>query len=322
MPRDAEEGPGGDARDLGLAFAGGGNRAFYQLGLMNRWGDRLRPRVAAVAACSAGACVALMWLTGRRAEARAVFQARTKGITRNLDWRRPLRGEPLAPHGRIYRELLTTLLEGGGLERVRQQPFPVLVLASGFPRRLPASLAVVAGIAAYQTEKALRPRMVHPAFGRRLGFTPVVADARACDTAGDLVDLILASSATPPFTPLGRFRGQPLLDGGMVDNVPAFVTERVAGVRRTLVLLSRPYPGAVVGPQGTRFYVAPTRPVPVDRWDYTRPQRLEDTVDMGEREADVHGRDIEAWLGGWRSYASSTAARPSTPETRGQSASG
>ena len=27
-------------------FAGGGNRAFYQLGLMNRWGERLLPRTA------------------------------------------------------------------------------------------------------------------------------------------------------------------------------------------------------------------------------------------------------------------------------------
>jgi predicted acylesterase/phospholipase RssA len=282
--------------NLGLTFAGGGNRAFYQLGLMNRWGERLRSRVGAVAACSAGACVARMWLTGRRAEARAVFQARTKGITRNLDWRRPLGGEPLAPHGRVYRDTLLALLADGGLELVQQQPFPVLVLASGFSSRVPAGLAVVAGIAAYQIEKALRPAMVHPGFGRRLGFTPVVADARTCETATELADLVLASSATPPFTPLGRFRGRRLLDGGMVDNVPAFVAEQADGVRRTLVLLSRPYPGRVTGARGSRFYVAPTAPVPVDRWDYTRPHLLEDTVDMGEREADVHQQELDAWL--------------------------
>ena len=30
-----------EQRDLGLTFAGGGSRAFYQLGLLERWGDQV-----------------------------------------------------------------------------------------------------------------------------------------------------------------------------------------------------------------------------------------------------------------------------------------
>jgi predicted acylesterase/phospholipase RssA len=285
-----------DSRDLGITFAGGGNRAFYQLGLMNRWGARILPRVAAIAACSAGACVALMYLTGRREQARRVFQDRTRHLTRNLDWRRPFRGEPLAPHGRIYREILMAMLQAGGLERVQELPFPVLVVASVFPRRVPAMIATLAGIAAYQAERALRADMIHPRLGQWLGFAPLVEDARRCHTPEELTDLVLASSATPPFTPLGRFRGQRLLDGGLVDNVPAFAADRSPGVRRNIVLLTRPYPAAVLGLRGSRLYLAPTEPVPVERWDYTSPQAVEDTVAMGEREAGVHQGLLDAFL--------------------------
>jgi hypothetical protein len=283
-------------RDLGITFAGGGNRAFYQLGLLNRWGDWLLPRTAALATCSAGACVVLMYLTARRAEARSVFQARTRGLARNLDWRRVLRGERLAPHGEIYREILSTLFVDDGLERVRAQPFPIYVLASAFPSRMPAALATTLGMAAYQTEKTLRRGLLHPTFGRVLGFRPFVIDARTCETAEELTALVLASSATPPFTPLGRFRSARLLDGGMIDNAPAFLVEDEPEVHRNLVLLTRPYPPEVIGRQGRRLYIAPTTPVPASRWDYTQPLLLEDTVDMGEREADVHRAAVEAFL--------------------------
>jgi predicted patatin/cPLA2 family phospholipase len=286
-----------DARDLGITLAGGGNRAFYQLGLLNRWGARLLPRVAAAATCSAGACVLLMYLSQRRPEARSLFQERTRGIERNLDWRRLLRGERLAPHADIYRETLLTTFGGGGFERIVGQPFPIFVLASAFPARLPAALATTLGMAAYQAEKALRPGLMHPTFGRALGFTPFIADARACRDGEELADLVMASSATPPFTPLRRFRGTRLLDGGMIDNVPAFAAEGTPGVRRNLVLLTRPYDAATLGLHGSRFYVAPTRPVPVSRWDYTRPHLLEDTVEMGEQEADLHWDQVARFAG-------------------------
>ncbi len=44
--------------------------------------------------------------------------------------------------------------------------------------------------------------------------------AQDCATVEDLADLILQSSSTPPFTPVLRRNGRPVLDGGMVDNVP------------------------------------------------------------------------------------------------------
>src|SRR5258708_637424 len=121
-------------RDLGLTFAGGGNRAFYQMGLLGRLGPQLFPRVRAVAACSAGACVVTFYLAGRRAEADAFWKQRRSGVTKNFDPIELLRGRRPTPHAPIYRDTLIHAFEGGGLAAIQRQPFPILVLASAFPR--------------------------------------------------------------------------------------------------------------------------------------------------------------------------------------------
>ena len=90
-------------RDLALTFAGGGNRAFYQLGLLQQWGDWLLPRTAGVAACSAGAYVVLTYVAQRWEESWAFWLRAREGTTQNIRCLNLLRGEPIAPHGRVYR---------------------------------------------------------------------------------------------------------------------------------------------------------------------------------------------------------------------------
>lgn len=284
------------SRDLGIVFAGGGNRAFYQLGLMNRWAERLLPRTAVIAACSAGACVAVILLSERQETTHRFWLARRRHVTKNFEWRRLLRGERPTPHAPIYRDTVIHSMREGGLERLRAQPFPVLVITSRFPRLLPATGAVALGLGAYSLGKRLWPGEIHPRLPRRLGFSPAIFDARECETPEAVADLIIASSATPPFTPIGRFASEALLDGGLVDSAPAFVAESEPTVRRSVVLLTRPYPAEATGAQGKRLYVAPTEPVPVERWDYTRPELVRATIEMGERESVTHEAMLEQWL--------------------------
>jgi predicted acylesterase/phospholipase RssA len=282
-------------RDLALTFAGGGNRSFYQLGLLSQWQDVLLPRTAAIASCSAGACVIAMLLSGRREEARRYWLSRAQGITRNFDWSKLLRGERPAPQGEIYRDTLLVTFGDGGLERIRAQPFPIYVLAAAFPWLLPRTLSIALGIGMYSAERSIR-RAPHPKSPGWLGFTPVAVDARVCETAEELANLILASSATPPFTPIGRFRGMRLLDGGMIDSAPAYLAERHTEARHSIVFLSRPYHPSVLGVQKHRLYLAPTQPTPINRWDYTQPHLLDETVAMGEREAIIHQPLLDTYL--------------------------
>ena len=284
-------------RDLALTLAGGGNRTLYGLALLDRWAARIVPRLRAAAGVSAGACMICLHLAGRADAARAFWHRRRRGVDRNLDPARLLRGEWLAPHGDVYRDTLLFAFGGGGLDRIRRAPFPVLILAAAPPAPLPAGLGTAVGFGMYHVEKRLRPGMVHPTVGRAIGFRPVIHDARECESVEELSALILASSSTPPFTPLGRFRGETLIDGGVIDNVPAFVAEAVPGVQQNVVILSRPYPAAATGRQGRRLYLAPSRPTPCECWDYTRSDLADATYAMGEREAGLHEPILGRFLG-------------------------
>ena len=126
---------------------------------MNRWRERLLPRVAMMATCSAGACVATLILSGREREADEFWKRRRDGITKNFEWRKLLRGARPTPHEPIYRDTLLHAFAEGGFERVRSQPFPVVVLTTAFPKRLPAFAAVLLGLCAYN-EKSLRKERV------------------------------------------------------------------------------------------------------------------------------------------------------------------
>jgi len=285
-------------RDLGLTLAGGGNRSFYQQALLEAWGEELWPRVAAVSCASAGAAIVTLLLAGRASQAHTHWNTLRRGITKNLDPARLLRGETLAPHGAIYRSTLVHALEQGGLERLRAVPFPVLVLCAVPPARLPTSIATWLGLGAYALEKRLAPQRLHPRAGARLGFREFVFDARDCETPDEVADLVLASSSTPPFTPVGNFRGQRLLDGGIIDNAPAFLVERLPAVRKNLVLLTRPYPVGTTGQLGTRLYLEPTAAIPIHRWDYRETADVEATLKLGRDDAQHFAPRLTSWLGG------------------------
>ena len=284
------------ARDLAVTLAGGGNRAFYQLGLLDPWWRDLGPRVGSMAACSAGACTALLLLTGRADPTFRFWHQRRAHVRKNFEWWRLARGDRPAPHFPVYRDTLHFALAEGGFERLQAVPFPLWVLVAVPPHGLPIPLAVPIGMGAYSLERWLNPGRLHPGIGRRLGFEPRAFDIRRCATIDEVVSIVLASSATPPFTPVGFLGGQAVLDGGLVDNAPAFVAEQTSGIRRHLVVLTRPYPAESVGHRNGRWYLCPSRPVPADRWDYTRPERIAATIALGAEDARTRRADLDAWL--------------------------
>jgi predicted acylesterase/phospholipase RssA len=283
-------------RDLGLTLAGGGNRSFYQQALLTAWGERLWQRVAAVSCVSAGAAMAVLLLSGRAQAARVYWDGLRRGITKNLDFSRLLRGQPVAPHAPIYRSTIVHALGSGGLQQLQSTPFPIWISCAVPPRGLPIGVATWLGLSAYAIEKRIDPTLLHPEVGKRLGFREFVFDARACVSADEVADLVLASSSTPPFTPVGRFRGMNLLDGGIVDNVPASIVERHSEVRQNLVLLTRPYPPGVTGVHGRRLYIEPSGPVPIERWDYREVAAVDATLELGRCDATAYAAQLEAWL--------------------------
>ena len=283
-------------RDRAVTFAGGGSRTFYQLGLWTKWGAAIEPRIAAVAACSAGACAATTIFSGRADETMDFWKVRRRHIDRNFEWERLLAGRDPFPQYPVYRDTLLHAYSGDGLDRIRALPFPLLITVSRFPKRISAGLGLALGLCAYALERRLRPESVHATFPRRVGFVPFAVDARACESPEELAALVLASSATPPLTPIGRFRDAAYLDGGFVDNAPAELAEAAEGVTRNLVLLTRSYARVPSHAGDARVYVSPSSPIPVRKWDYAHQDLVQATFDLGARDADAHQAALDRFL--------------------------
>jgi hypothetical protein len=203
---------------------------------------------------------------------------------RNAYWGNLLRGESVFPHYRIYRQALLDIY-GERFGKLKDAP-EIRIGVSHMPRWLGARSAVAAGLIAYNIEKHIR-KTLHPTLGRKLGFRPEFVTAQTCESVEALADLILQSSCTPPFTPVLRRNGRPVLDGGMVDNVPVDALDETPG--RVLVMVTRLYPRPQMfvvphrGPQGEqqRLYVQPSARVPISSWDYTSPHQMQHAYNLG-----------------------------------------
>jgi predicted acylesterase/phospholipase RssA len=287
MPRMEDRGRPIDA----LVFAGGGCRCFWQVGFLETAGERAAIAPRHVAAVSAGAAMATMIFAGRVARGRARFATLTAATSRNIRLRNLLGPDPVFPHLGMYRDVLLDALDAAALETLAAGP-PIDVLLAHPPRRLPPAGALLAGFGAYLLERRLRDR-VHPTWPRALGYEPElvrlqdVLGAHAGDSRGAAeaaASLVLASSCTPPVTPFLRYAGRSVFDGGLVDNVPTFAVP--ADCERALVLLTRRYPAEKLERHPRLRFVQPSRPIPVAKWDYTRPDLLQETYDLGRRDGE------------------------------------
>lgn len=283
-------------KNVGLTFGGGGNKAFYQFGIMRRWSERLLPRVGGVAACSAGACVAALLLSGRDSEVTERWRRERGGATKNFEWPRLLAGRNPMRHEEVYRAALLHAFDGGGFERIRERPFPFLILTTAFPKMMPSVAAALLGMCLYKLGKRAGGKKLDTPLTLRAGFAGAAYDARDCESPVELANLIIASSATPPFTSIGRFAGRRLLDGGIIDTVPASLVEAVPGVVRNVILLtSPPQPGAVDG-EGARLYIGPSASLLLKSWDLTRPHLIDEVIAQGERDADRYEARLTDFL--------------------------
>jgi len=273
-----------------VVFAGGGCRCFWQVGFWQIAAPALEIRPQNVVAVSAGAAMACMALADLVGEGIATFKARVGANPRNVYLRNVLNGDPVFPHARLYRAAMREHLTDAVLERLRNGP-EIRVVISRHPSWLGPRSAVLAALAVYFAGQVRGDRL-HCDLAQRAGFTAEAVSVRRCSTPDDLVDLILQSSCTPPFTPVYVRDGRTVLDGGLVDNVPvAFVPP---AARSVLILLSRAVEDHDVPRVPGRTYVYPSQPIPIYKWDYTDPVKVQATYDLGRRDGERFARD---WIG-------------------------
>jgi predicted acylesterase/phospholipase RssA len=269
-----------------VIFAGGGSRCLWQLGFWegaNNAGLGLSETVDFAASTSAGCAMATAAMLGRGREALELFQDLTANNPANIHWQnlKPGSGKPLLPHIGMYREALELFLEQEDLARLADKRLAFLM--ARFPSYLPSTIGTLAAFSIYGLEKHLTGKL-HPNWTRSLGFSPIVAGNHDVEDIGGLVDIVLASSCVPPVLPGKGYKGQRVLDGGIIDNVPAHLADGREG--RTLVLLSKKYKRDLPAP-GERVYAQPSEPIRIDKFDYTNPQGLQVVYDLGLKDGEA-----------------------------------
>jgi predicted acylesterase/phospholipase RssA len=269
----------------GIVFAGGGCRCFWQAGFYQEAHESLGLRPEAAAGASAGAVIGCVTLAGAAERALKTFKQLASENQRNFYPRRAVfGGGPVFPHESIFRSAILETVCDKTLETIRSGTPMRVALTRARNSRLGIVPRALAGTLAYKLEGWATDR-VHRQWPARSGLEVEWAFANECESVDELADLLLQTSCSPPFTPAYRRDGRHVLDGGIVDNVP------VAGLpasRKILVLLTRRYE-SLPTTEGV-VYVQPSEPIPIGSWDYTSPEKLQQSFDLGRKDGEEYAR--------------------------------
>ncbi|PRQ06759.1 patatin-like phospholipase family protein [Enhygromyxa salina] len=287
-----------DAPDSGLSvvFAGGGCKTFWGMGVLRAL-EGLLPPVDNWAGTSAGSIMALVNVSERVDESLAYFLEITSKNPRNFYAHRALVGEPVFPHDSIVRSTLRFIMDGGGFARIREAA-PVHILMSVLRAESPVLRTCINALR--QFEQRNRIGRVHGPAAPPPGIDARIV--RSIDATGpeQLLEWAVMSASTPPVTPAPCRDGLRYLDGALVDNVPVRALPDQARRGRILVLLSSPFKVARCPlrlPEGGRIlYLAPGDELPVTTWDYTSPDNVLATYELGQREGTVLRRRVASLL--------------------------
>ncbi len=272
-----------------IGFAGGGNRCYWQGGFWEAFNGMVPQRPDYFVALSAGAYQCCFNLIGRGPIVRTRAFAIADSLQRNTDWRRLMRGRSPFIVGELFREFLADVFDGDALKALQALP-PVQIQLSHPPEWMPAALAALGAIGAYQIEKAVTGGVYSKA-GRYLGLTPAWLSTHAMTTPEELVDAIMATSCVPPFMPVARIGGHVALDGGLVDNPPTLLlskTEQAGG--RTLLLTTR-Y-GRTPPSTAQRVVVGPSQEVRVDKFAVNDAAGLRAAYELGLRDGERFAKSL------------------------------
>ncbi len=261
-----------------IAFAGGGNRCYWQGGFYEAASEKIDLKAPLITGVSAGSFALSYSLLGLGSRVRELVVAACGPHLRNMDIRGWRAGKPLYPVGAMYIDLLRNVFDDAALIKL-QALSDIQIGIARLPRGMPPMLGAALGIGAYQLEKKLF-QPVHPRFGRKLGFRQEFVRLRDLKRASELHDLIVASGGVPPFMPVTTIGSVPAFDGGLVDNVPVTPLE---GVERrggkSLVLLTRQY--KKIPPIAGRTYVQPSEPIPIKQFDIRNADGFRQAYELG-----------------------------------------
>lgn len=272
------------SRPVTLVLAGGGNRCWWQAGVLSTLMKEGATLPQELIGTSAGAAIATAAISGGMSAAMDACHRLYSLNSAVFRWRGLLSGRLEFAHQKIYPAWLAAFVDASGLQRLRSNPSRLLVAVSRPSPWLGLSASVGLGTLAYALDNKVWHRL-HPKLPRWLGLRLDFLALQDCPTEEEARRLLCASAAPPPILPAQWVDGRPAFDGGYTDNAP-MPQRAVEGLSRSLTLLTRHYPGRpMVFREGHRWYWQPTSPVPVSTWDCTHRTSVDAAFSLGSRDA-------------------------------------
>lgn len=261
-----------------LVLSGGGTRCFWIGGFLHVAEGPLGLAPARISGVSGGALCACGHILHQGEYVRDTMIDIFANQDRNLPLHEPFDdGDGMSPHQRLYRKVVDTVLTSDALAEIARFPSLQILLAhppnGDWPR-----LSGTAAVAAYEAD-CLARSTPHMELAGKLGMEPDLADATAAAHEGTLNDLIAAAATIPPAFDPPLWNGRPVVDAGMLDQAP--MPDPDEGI--SLILLTKRFDNLPDMPG--RTYVMPSGEVPADKIDFTDPDKIRRTWEMGEEDA-------------------------------------
>lgn len=267
-----------------LIFAGGGNRCWWQAGVIKSLldGGWKLPRL--LVGTSAGAAIAAISLANKfdaALESCLSLYAGTPSIVDGNGWSR-LRLQ--FAHRRVYPQWVSAFVNSTSFDVLHDSSTRVRVVFARPASFLGVMGSVTLGTLAYIADKYLL-KSLHPRLPAMLGLKLEYQDIHQCQTVEEAQYLLYASASAPPFMHAKVIGGKAAFDGGYVDSVPV-LEQDAAEQPGTLVLLTRVYEKlpALFRYKGRTYWQASHR-IPVSTWDCTSRTDVLGAFNFGMRDA-------------------------------------
>ena len=267
-----------------VVFAGGGNRCWWQAGLISRLIEQGIVLPTHLIGTSAGAAIAAAYLVNSMSEAinsSIKFYQQNKTL---FQWEKLLRLQVEFAHREIYPLWIKSFMTLPAFEVAKVSKHRLTVAVTHPNRVIGTPISIVLATAAYLIDKKVL-HSIHPKIPKYIGLSQGFYSLNECTSVEDAQLLLCAAAAVPPVMPPSKIEGLCAFDGGYTDNAP-IVTQSESEKVKTLVLLTRHYPKyPTIFQHARRTYLQPSRPVPVSTWDCTAKATISDAFSLGYEDA-------------------------------------
>lgn len=267
-----------------FVFAGGGNRCWWQAGLVSRLTEQGINPPAQLIGTSAGAAIAAAYLLNAIPEALNSCVALYRQNDTVFKWEKLRRLKIEFAHRQMYPAWIQSFITHPSFEAAKLSTHRLTAAVTHPIRLLGPSISIALATAAYLIDKKFWHN-IHPQLPRYFGLRQGFYALHECSTLEDARALLCAAAAAPPVMEPVKINGLCTFDGGYTDNAP-IVPQSDAEKAATLVLLTRHYTRyPSVFQHGGRTYLQPSRPVPVSTWDCTAKTTVTDAFSLGYEDA-------------------------------------